>query len=251
MMALPPGFRHECDMAARKPIAALLMALIAGVIAIRLSQSLSFAALGRQQSDLRAFVAAQPVLAPVAYVVAYAALVTLSLPFGALMSITGGLLFGAVAGTLYGVAGAGAGAVAVFLLARTVAGGWLARRASGLLGRVRPGLQRDGFNTLLALRLLPVVPFWLMNVAPALAGMRLAPYAAATVLGIIPATAVFVSIGAGLGDTLAAGRTPDVTVIFAPRVLLPLLGLALLALAPIGWRIWRAARTSRNRNRHA
>ena len=217
----------------------LLLALL--VLAARLAglqDYASFAALGQQQAALHGFVAARPAAAALLYVALYAALVTLSLPLGGLMSVAGGLLFGAAAGAGAAVLGAWIGAVALFLLARTALGG-LMRPASALLERVRPALQRDGFSALLALRLIPIVPFWLTNLAPALAGMKLLPYAAATLLGIAPATAVFASLGAGLGDTLAAGRRPDLGVVFSPHVLLPLLGLAALALAPIGWRRWR------------
>jgi uncharacterized membrane protein YdjX (TVP38/TMEM64 family) len=217
----------------------LLVALAAVVWTSDLLHYATFATLGRQQAALQAFVAAQPVAAPLAFTALYAAMVTLSIPGGAPMSVAAGILFGVVPGSVYAVTGAEAGAVAVFLLARTVAGDFLRRRAGGLLDRVRPGLQQNGFSYLLALRLLPIVPFWLTNLAAPLAGMRLTPYAAATLLGIIPATVVFVSLGAGLGDALAAGQRPDLGIVFTPRVLLPILALAALALVPVGWRRWR------------
>ena len=86
---------------------------------------------------------------------------------------------------------------------------------------------------------MPAFPFWLVNLAAALSGMRLLPYAAATVLGIMPATFVYASIGAGLGDVLSTGGRPDLTVVFSPRVLGPLLGLAALSLLPVAWRRWK------------
>jgi uncharacterized membrane protein YdjX (TVP38/TMEM64 family) len=104
------------------------------------------------------------------------------------------------------------------------------------MDRIALILERDGFNALLALRLIVVVPFWLANLAPALVGMRLAPFALATFIGIIPGTAVFASIGAGLGDILAAGNVPDLRAVASPSILLPLTGLALLSLLPIAWR---------------
>ncbi len=221
---------------------ALLLVASAGLaIAFGWQHVLSFEALGRQQATLRGFVAADPVAAPVAYMIVYAAAVALSIPGGVVLSVAGGVLFGLAAGAVYAIVGAWLGAILVFLAARYAIGDLLERRAGKLLDRVRPGLQRDGFSYLLALRLLPIVPFWLMNLAPALAGMRLAPYAAATLLGIAPATTVFVSLGAGLGDALSAGRTPDLSIIVQPSVLLPLLGLAVLALLPVGWRRWKRA----------
>ncbi len=221
---------------------ALLLLAFAGLAyALGLQHFLSFHSLGRQQATLRGLVAANPVIAPAAYMAAYAAAVALSIPGGVVLSVAGGVLFGLVAGSAYAIVGAWLGANLVFLAARYALGNLLERRAGPLLARVRPGLQRDGFSYLLALRLLPIVPFWLVNLAPALAGMRLAPYAAATLLGIGPATIVFVSLGAGFGDALSAGQQPDLSVIFRPSVLLPLLGLAVLALLPVGWRRWKQA----------
>ena len=111
--------------------------------------------------------------------------------------------------------------------------------AAGFLDAVRAGLRRDGFSYLLAIRLVPAFPFWLVNLAAALSGMRLLPYAAATVLGIMPATFVYASIGAGLGDVLSTGGRPDLTVVFSPRILGPLIGLAALSLLPVAWRRWK------------
>jgi uncharacterized membrane protein YdjX (TVP38/TMEM64 family) len=85
----------------------------------------------------------------------------------------------------------------------------------------------------------PAFPFWLVNLGAALSGMRLLPYATATVLGIMPATFVYASIGAGLSDVLSAGRAPDLAVIFSPRILGPLIALAALSLLPVAWRRWK------------
>jgi len=104
---------------------------------------------------------------------------------------------------------------------------------------VREELRRDGFSYLLAIRLVPAFPFWLVNLAAALSGMRLLPYAAATVIGVTPATFVFASIGAGIGEVLAMGGRPDLSAIFSARILGPLIALALLSLLPVAWRRWK------------
>ena len=105
--------------------------------------------------------------------------------------------------------------------------------------RIKPGLERDGFSYLLSLRLLPIFPFWLVNLAPALVGMRLAPFALATAIGIVPGVLFLVSIGAGLGDLLALGGAPDVSAVISWRFLASRFGLAALALTPVLWRRWR------------
>jgi uncharacterized membrane protein YdjX (TVP38/TMEM64 family) len=199
-------------------------------------------ALAAHQAMLHRWVARAPLVAGAVYCVAYVACVALSLPLGTPLTVTGGLLFGTVAGTALAAASASGGAILLFLLARSALAPLLARRAGPFLDRLRPGLQRDGFSWLLALRLVPAVPFWLLNLAPALLGMRLAPYAAATVLGIIPAAAVLAGIGAGLGDVLDTGAPPDLSVLRSPPVLLPLAGLVALSLLPVAWR--RIRRTS-------
>ncbi|HTU54853.1 MAG TPA: VTT domain-containing protein [Acetobacteraceae bacterium] len=218
----------------------LLLALaIAAAWRLGVADKISFPELARRQDDLRLFVASRPFAAPALYVGLYAAAVALSLPGGAVLTCAGGLLFGTWFGGALAAVGATAGAVLLFLIARTALGPLMARHARAVIGRIRPGLERDGFSYLLALRLIPAFPFWLVNLAPALVGMRLAPYAAATALGILPATFVFASIGAGLSTVLATGRSPDLSLILAPAVLGPLVALALLSLLPIAWRRWK------------
>jgi uncharacterized membrane protein YdjX (TVP38/TMEM64 family) len=214
----------------------LLAALLAAAWASGATRLLSFDALAEHRAALAAWVAAHPLLAAGTYVATYVVVVALSLPGGAVMTLAGGFLFGALTGTALTVVGATIGACALFLAARTALAPLVAGRAAGLLDRVRPGLERDGFFYLLTLRLIPVVPFWLANLAPALVGMPFLPYAAATAIGIVPGTAVFSGIGAGLGEIFAAGGRPDLSVIFSPAILLPLLGLAGLSLLGAWWR---------------
>lgn len=220
------------------PLAALLAALAAAWL-LGLPRLLSWSALAANRAALDGLVAAHPLPAALGFVLVYTAVVALSLPGAAVLSVAGGLLFGTLAGAALAVAGASAGAVLLFLAARPALAPAMEARAGALLGRIRPGLERDGFSYLLALRLMPVFPFWLVNLAAALAGMRLAPFAAATLIGIIPGALVFASIGSGVGHVLDAGRAPDLSVIFSAPVLGPLAGLAALALLPVAWRWWR------------
>src|SRR5215213_10851335 len=224
---------------------ALIVAAAALAYALGLHRWLSFESLGAHRAALSGFVAESPVLAALLYVVAYVLVVAFSLPGGAVMTVTGGFLFGPWLGAALTVVGATLGACALFLAARYALAETLARRAGPLLGKLREELRRDGFWYLLALRLIPVVPFWLCNLAPALAGMPFPAYAAATLLGIVPGTAVFAGIGAGLGQVLDAGARPDLSVVFSPDVLLPLAGLATLSLlGAFGRRYLRGRRSA-------
>ncbi len=213
--------------------ALLIIAAIAAAYASGVHRSLSWAALAEQQAALLAMVGARPLVMAAGYIGAYALAVALSLPGAVVLTVAGGLLFGTIAGAALAVIGATLGAVLVFLAARSALGPLLAARAGPLLERLRPRLQRDGFSYMLVLRLVPAFPFFAVNLVAALAGMPLGVYTLATLIGIIPGTTVFASIGAGISGVLAAGGTPDVGIIFSWQVLLPLLGLAALSLLPI------------------
>jgi len=222
----------------------LLLAVLAlAAYATGQHRHFSAEALAENQERLAALVAANPMLAPVVFIVVYAAVIALSLPGGALLTMCGGLLFGVWLGGSFAVVGALVGAVLVFLAARHALAETLAARAAPALERIRPGLERDGFSYLLVLRLVPLFPFWLVNLAPALVGMRLSTYAAATAIGILPGTFVYAWVGSGLSQVLAAGDRPDGRIVLTPGVLLPLVGLAVLALVPVVVRRWRARRS--------
>ena len=164
----------------------------------------------------------------------------LSLPESAVVTVAGGLLFGTWFGGVLAVAGSSLGAVALFLAVRHHLADAFAARGGGLMVRLRAAIHQAGFSYLLAIELVPAFPFWLVNLAAALSGMRLLlPYAGATVIGVLPATFVYASIGAGVGRVLAEGGVPDVRIIFSPAILGPLIGLAVLSLLPIAWKKWR------------
>ena len=142
-------------------------------------------------------------------------------------------------GAVCAVIGATLGATALFLAARAGLGG-LAQRAGRFVAKLEAGFRADAFSYLLVLRLVPIFPFWLVNLVPALVGVRLATFVLATFLGIIPGSFVYTSLGNGLGSVV---EEPDLAIVFEPRVLLPVVGLAILALIPVGYRRWRLKST--------
>jgi uncharacterized membrane protein YdjX (TVP38/TMEM64 family) len=213
--------------------AAILVLGLALFLALGLERYFSFEMLSRNHAALTGWVADNTMLAVVLFVVAYALVVAFSLPIAIIITPLGGFLFGIWLGALLSVIGATLGSVAVFLAARTAFYDLFHARAGAALARFEEGFRRDGFNYLLFLRLVPVFPFWLVNILPALVGMRVAPYTLATVIGIVPAAIVYSGVGAGFGLLFDRGEKPDLGVIFQWRILLPLLGLALLALVPV------------------
>lgn len=220
------------------PLALLVLAILAAW-ASGLAHWLNWGTLARNQLELAAWVQAHPIAAPSLYLVAYAILVTLSLPEAAVVSVAGGLLFGVVLGGALAILGSSVGAVVLFLAVRHHLAPAIAARGGRLIERIRTELARDGFSYLLAIRLVPAFPFWLVNLAAALSGMRLLPFTVATVIGIIPATFVYAWIGAGVGKVLAEGGAPDLTLIFSPGILGPMVGFAALSLLPVAWRRWK------------
>jgi uncharacterized membrane protein YdjX (TVP38/TMEM64 family) len=223
------------------PLLAIAAALVL-VFSLGLHRYLSFAVLRDNRADLVAWVAAMGPLAVLAFIAAYIVVVTLSLPGGAVMTIAGGFLFGAVWGSLWVVIGATIGASLLFLAARTSLGEPLRARAGPALARMAEGFRANAFSYLLFLRLVPAFPFFLVNLAPAFLGVPLGTYVLATFLGIVPATFVFASVGAGLGSVFDAGGDFTPVGILTPQVLLALGGLALLSLLPIALKRFSATR---------
>lgn len=194
---------------------------------------LSFDALAEHREWLVGEVARLGIVAALIFVGIYAVCTALSLPTGLLLSTVGGFLFGTWWGGLLNVAGATLGATAVFLAARTVLGEALRSRAGPWLGRLETGFRENALSYMLVLRLVPLFPFWLVNLAPAFLGVRTSTYVTGTFFGIMPGAFVFASVGTGLGTILARGATPDGSALLEPKVILPIAGLALLALLPV------------------
>lgn len=172
-------------------------------------------------------------LAGLCFVSLYVFAVAVSLPVAVYLNIIAGFLFGMVFGTVYAVIGATMGAALIFLVINTALGEWLEQRAKGWLKQLEHGFQRNAFNYLLAIRLIPIIPFWVVNIAAALLNMKLKPFVLATFIGIIPETLLYVWMGSGLESMLDAGQTPSLDMLFVPSTLIPLLVLALLPLIPL------------------
>jgi uncharacterized membrane protein YdjX (TVP38/TMEM64 family) len=226
---------------------ALLIAGLALFFALDLDRHVSLEGLRAHRADLASWVARYGILAGVAFAAAYAVAVACSIPGGAIMTIAGGFLFGPYAATAYVVVGATAGATALFLAARFALSEFLKARAGGTLGKMEAGFNENPLSYLLILRLVPLFPFWLVNIVPALLGVRLSTYVVGTFFGIIPGTFVFALVGDGAGAVLDAGKDLDPAILFEPRFLAPIAGLAALAAIPIVYRRFR----SRSRRRKA
>lgn len=237
----------------------VIIAVLAGlVVAMGWHRDLSLDNLVRYRTTLDAFISAHGAAALAAFIALYIAVVTLSLPGAVYMTISSGILFGALAGGLASIVGATIGAILVFLIARTAFGEHLLRRAGPLAARLAKGFRADAFSYLLFLRLVPAFPFFIVNLVAALAGVRLAPFVAATALGVVPAAFAFASVGAGLDSVIAAQESAyracleaggancrldfDLKAAVTPQLIAALVALGVVALIPVAVKRLRARR---------
>lgn len=198
-----------------------------------LADYLTLDALRTHREALTGWVARNGLIAGATYVAIYTAAVAFSLPGALFLTLTGGFLFGAVWGTALTVLGATAGATLIFLFAKTLFGDSVLDRFGDQAAKLAEGIRRNAWSYLLVLRLVPLFPFFLVNLVPAFVGVPLATYVLTTFFGIIPGTTVFSLAGAGLGSVLDQGGTITAGSILTPEIMAGLVGLAVLSLAAI------------------
>ncbi|MBV9836280.1 MAG: TVP38/TMEM64 family protein [Alphaproteobacteria bacterium] len=222
-----------------------LAVIVAGVVAyfaFGLHRYLSFETVRTHRMELVNWVGEHRLLAMAIYFVGYVLIIAFSLPIGALGTLLGGFLFGIVPGTALSVTAATLGAAVVFLAARGAFADVLRKRAGNWFARMEDGLNRHSFSYMLFLRFVPIFPFWLLNIVPAFFRVPTRTFVITTFLGIIPGTAVYASIGAGLDKVFDQGHTPDLGMLRDPHLYLPLLALAVLSLVPVVWGWLRSRR---------
>jgi len=252
-----PAVSQEALPAKRRWIPlAVIVCLMIVVYAFGLHEQLSLQSIAAHREELRQFIADNWVLALLIYAVVYVIAVALSFPAAGFLTVIGGLLFGWLAGAITTIFAATTGATIIFLAARTSLEKVLERKSGPLLNKIREGFARDAFSYLLFLRLVPLFPFWLVNIASALAHLRLKTFVLATFLGIIPITIAFSFVGASFDSVIDAQKAAheaclaqdgpaacpfDFSVghLLTPQVLIALAALGLMALLPIGLKRWR------------
>ncbi len=196
---------------------AVLFGAMAAVFGLGLHRYLSLDAIITQRHWLKSFVAAHSVYAVLLFGLVYVVAVALSVPGAVVLTLLGGFLFGWFVGGAVTVVAATLGATIVFLVARTSLGAALAEKAGPALGRLSKGFQHDAVSYMLFLRLVPLFPFWLVNLAPALFGVRLPAYVMSTLVGILPGTFAFSVAGAGLDSLIEAQQTAYASCVAAGR----------------------------------
>lgn len=222
----PPISRHL-------PWITIAAVAVIGVVFLR--DEVTFAALAENRDWLNGLRDANYPAFALGFVAVYALAVAFSLPGGLMITLAGGYLFGLFPGILFNVVGATLGATALFLAVRAGLGDGLTKRLDaygGRVARIKAGLDENQWSMLFLIRLVPAVPFFVANLIPALLNVPLSRFAVSTFLGILPGAFVFTSLGSGLGEVFASGAEPELGVIFTAPVLVPLVGLCILALIP-------------------
>ena len=220
----------------------LLIILVVLVVAALLSgvtDRISLGELRERREELVAFVNANWLASVSIFALLYTVVVALSLPLALVLTLTGGFLFGPVIGALLSVSSATLGSTVAFLACRTAFGDTLARRAGPTVNSLAEGFRRDAFSYLFTLRILPIAPLLLINIAAGLARVRVGTFMTASFIGMLPGSFVYSFLGSGLGEVFERGDEPNLRIITEPQILLPLIGLAILALLPAVARFFR------------
>jgi uncharacterized membrane protein YdjX (TVP38/TMEM64 family) len=219
-------------------------------------EAISLQGLVQHRMAIFGFVSSHRVVALLTYIGIYVVTVAVSVPGAAFLTVAGGFLFGPLGGAAAAVVGATIGATLIFLAARTALGEPLLRCAGPRANQLARGFRDDAFSYLLFLRLVPIFPFFVVNLVPAFAGVRLGPFIAATALGVIPAAVVFALAGTGLDSVIMAQKEAydqcvasgnsgcrmvfDTSDVFTPQLIVALIALGLLVLVLVVLRHWRA-----------
>ncbi len=214
------------------PIGVIVIALVSFFL-LDFHQYFSLDVLKEHRETLTGFAENNLILAMLVMIGVYAGAVSISFPGASLLSIFCGFMFGPLIGGSVIVIGATIGATIIFIAGRQAAGNMLAKNADGYLAKLEAGFAKNAFTYLLILRLIPAVPFWVLNLAAAAFRVPTKSYIVATFIGIIPGCFVYAGVGDGIGAAFDSGSEINLGVIFEPRILLPLVGLAFLATLPL------------------
>lgn len=218
---------------ARLALLIAMPAIAALSVAAGVTDYIDLDTLAAHRAELLDFVAAHRALAVIAFTFVYFVGVALSIPGWGLLTVPAGFLFGPVPGAIIVIVAATFGGVVVVLAARYILTDALRAKAAPAIGRLEAGFHENAFSYLLALRLTPVLPFFLVTLGVAFLGVRMRTFIAATVIGLIPVASVYATLGAGIGHALEVGAHDPLAAAREPTVIGGLLGLAALALLPV------------------
>lgn len=225
------------------PIALLVSGLLLAIY-FDVHKLLSFEVIGENYSLIKNYIDEKFLLSIIIFAAGYALIVAFSIPGASVLSLMYGALLGTVVSGFLVVISATIGASMIFLAARYAFADTLKERAGPWLSKMQDGFNKNAVSYLLFLRLVPAFPFFVVNIVPAFMGVTLRTYVITTFFGIMPGTFVFASIGNGIGYVLEQGKTPDLSILSSPEILLPLAALGLLSLIPIAYKKIKAGKAA-------
>ncbi len=232
MTDTPPSSQRQLKLKQFIPLLVLIIALILFFVS-GLHRYFTFSELKLHHEALHHWKDQNYLLAVGAYMIIYMVAVAVSIPGATLLTLIGGFLFGHWFGTIYVVISATLGSAIIFIAAKTAFATMLEAKAGAKINLLKKGFHENAMSYLLFLRLVPIFPFWLINIVPGLLAIPLRTFLIATFIGIIPGSFVYVWVGSGLNSVFAENETLNLNIIFTPNILLPILALALLSLVPI------------------
>lgn len=193
---------------------------------------LAFDSLKKYHETLKTSLENNTVLFPIIFILIYIVATALSIPGAIFLTILAGFLFGKYLATLYVAIGATIGASILFLAAKTAIGDFFLKKAGTRLKKISEGFNRNAMCYMMFLRLIPLFPFWLVNIVPALFKMKFRTFLWTTFFGIMPGTFIYAQAGVGL-KSIIEKEIFDLKSILTFEVLLALSLLAIFALLPI------------------
>lgn len=203
---------------------------------------LSLDSLQAHHAQLKRLVSKSPALSAGEFFGVFVLVVTACIPGPGMMAAIGGYLFGPLFGGFLSLAACVTGSAVVSLACRSAFADTIARRSGPKIRELERSLAQNAFSYLTTLKLVPMVPMFVSNVAAGLAGVRIWALVAATALGSAPICFILASLGAGLGRVLDSGGPLSHHLFERPEVILPVLGLSLLAVVSVAWRVLRRRR---------
>ena len=212
------------------PIAFLIISIIA-FFSFGGQNYLSLNVLKENYQSIIAFANSYFLLSILVFSCLYIVVVALSIPGATIMTLLGGLLFGLVLGSFIVVISATLGASIVFFAVRTALGDSL--KTKGSIEKMRRGFEKDVFNYLLALRLIPIFPLFIINIAAGIFGVKFRDFFWATLLGMVPGSVVYVWVGTSFAYAIQQGDEINLGIILEPQFIVPIVALAILLVVPV------------------
>jgi len=211
----------------------IIVAIITVAIQLNVLHYLNFSTLKQYHQQLSDYVQYHYWLAVLMFCLSYIVVVMTSIPGASIFSLLGGFLFGSLIGALLVVISATLGATLLVIAVQLAFGEGVAAKIGNKVKFMETNLKHNAFYYLLSLRFLPIMPFWLVNLAAGIFNIKLRDFILATFIGIIPGTFVYVNIGASLTSVFAQNSDEfKLSALISPQILIALTLLGVISFIP-------------------